>query len=57
MDKINRKFNKVKAYSLPKLKPKKTLELGIKGEEKQVNEAMVIIKKNLKELDINWREV
>ena len=55
MYKINKKFNKVKAYSLPRLKPKKTLELGIKGDSKQVNEAMKILKKNLKELGLHWR--
>ena len=56
MQKIQKEHNYIKIYSLPKLRPKKTLELGIKGHSKSVNKAMKDLKKNLKKLKYDWRE-
>ena len=46
----------IKLYSLPKMNPKKTLELGIKGPSKNVDKAIKEIKNNLSHLNINWRD-
>jgi molybdopterin-biosynthesis enzyme MoeA-like protein len=46
----------IKLYSLPKMDPKKTLELGIKGPSKNVGKAIKEIKYNLSKLNINWRD-
>ena len=46
----------IKLYSLPKMDPKKTLELGIKGSSKNVDKAIKEIKSNLSHLNINWRD-
>ena len=46
----------IKLYSLPKMDPKKTLELGIKGSSKNVAKAIKEIKYNLSKLNINWRD-
>jgi len=56
MQKIQKEHEHIKIYSLPKLRPKKTLELGIKGHSEPVNKAMKDLKKNLKKLKYNWRE-
>ena len=46
----------IKLYSLPKIDPKKTLELGVKGSSKNVDKAIKEIKSNLSKLNINWRD-
>jgi molybdopterin-biosynthesis enzyme MoeA-like protein len=46
----------IKLYCLPKMDPKKTLELGIKGSSKNVDKAIKEIKSNLSHLNINWRD-
>ena len=46
----------IKLYSLPKMDPKKTLELGIKGATKNVDKAIIEIKSNLSKLNIDWRD-
>ena len=56
MQKIQKEHEYIKIYSLPKLRPKKTLELGIKGHSESVNKAMKDLKKNLKKLKYDWRE-
>ena len=56
MQKIEKEHEHIKIYSLPKLRPKKTLELGVKGKSELVNKAMKDLKKNLKVLKFNWRE-
>ena len=56
MHRINNEYKNVKTYSLPRLKPNKTLELGVKGDNSEVKEAMKALKNNLKDLDINWKD-
>ena len=56
MHRINNQYKNVKTYSLPRLKPNKTLELGVKGDNSEVKEAMKALKKNLKVLGINWKD-
>tara|TARA_B100000767_G_scaffold251384_1_gene254343 strand:- start:674 stop:1426 length:753 start_codon:yes stop_codon:yes gene_type:complete len=56
MHKINNEYKNVKTYSLPRLKPSKTLELGVKGDNSEVKEAMKALKNNLKDLSINWKD-
>ena len=56
MQKIQKENEYIKIYSLPKLRPIKTLELGIKGKSELVSKAMKDLKKNLKKLKFDWRE-
>ena len=56
MNDIKNKNNEIKIYSLPKLKPNKTLELGITGAPKNVNKAMKDLRSQLKKSKFNWRE-
>ena len=56
MQKIQKEHKHIKIYSLPKLRPKKMLELGIKGKSEHVSYAMSDLKKILKELKFDWRE-
>jgi molybdopterin-biosynthesis enzyme MoeA-like protein len=56
MNEIKNKNKEIKIYSLPKLRPNKTLELGIKGPSKNVNKAMKDLKNQLEKLKFNWRE-
>ena len=56
MNEIKNKNKEIKIYSLPKLRPNKTLELGIKGASKNVNKAMEDLKNQLEKLKFNWRE-
>ena len=56
MNEIKNKNKAIKIYSLPKLRPNKTLELGIKGATKNVNKAMKDLKNRLEKLKFNWRE-
>ena len=56
MNEIEEENREIKIYSLPKLAPNKTLELGIKGTSKNVNLAMQDLKDKLEKLKFNWRE-
>jgi len=56
MNQIIRNNKDIKLYSLPKMDPKKTLELGIKGPSIKVDKAIKEIKTNLSILKINWRD-
>lgn len=56
MNEIEEENTEIKIYSLPKLAPNKTLELGIKGTSKNVNLAMQDLKVKLEKLKFNWRE-
>ena len=56
MNEIKNNNKEIKIYSLPKLRPNKTLELGIKGAPKNVNKAMKDLKSQLKKSKFNWRE-
>ena len=56
MNEIKNKNKAIKIYSLPKLSPNKTLELGIKGASKDVNKAMKGLKTQLVKLKFTWRE-
>ena len=56
MNEIKNKNKEIKIYSLPKLRPNKTLELGIKGASINVNKAMEDLKNQLEKLKFNWRE-
>jgi len=56
MNQIIHNNKDIKLYSLPKMDPKKTLELGIKGASKKVDKAIKEIKDNLSKLKIDWRD-
>ncbi len=56
MRSIEKQFTDVRIYSLPKLSPNKTLELGIKGDKQQVKDAMLFLKNYLLDEKISWRE-
>ena len=56
MNEIQNKNKEIKIYSLPKLRPNKTLELGVKGASNNVNKAMADLKSHLEKLQFNWRE-
>jgi len=51
------KFQRIKIYSLPKMYPKKMLELGVRGEEGYVKDALNFIKDNLDKMNISWRNI
>ena len=57
MDLTQSKYQRIKIYSLPKMYPKKMLELGVKGEEGYVKEALNFIKENLIAMNISWRDL
>jgi molybdopterin-biosynthesis enzyme MoeA-like protein len=56
MNKIILNNKDIKLYSLPKMDPIKTLELGVRGSSKNVDKAIEEIKENLSNLKINWRD-
>ena len=56
MNEIKNNNKEIKIYSLPKLRPNKTLELGVKGASNNVNKAMADLKSHLEKLQFNWRE-
>ena len=56
MNQIIKNHKGIKLYSLPKLKPNKILELGVKGRTAEVEKAMIEIKNNLERMKISWRE-
>jgi len=57
MNQTQLKFNQIKIYSLPKMHPKKMLELGVKGKEGNVLEALDFIKESLNDMNISWRNL
>jgi hypothetical protein len=56
MHQINNEYKNIKAYSLPRLNPKKTIELGVKGDNSEVEKGMRTLKKYLKALGLKWRD-
>ncbi len=56
MNQIIENNEEVKLYSLPKLEPKKILELGIKGPSINVEKAILEIKIGLTRMKIDWYE-
>ena len=56
MNEIEEKFQFISIYSLPKILPKKMIEFGIKGDEKEVTVAMEYLKENLNAKKIKWRK-
>ena len=57
MDLTQSKYQRIKIYSLPKMHPKKMLELGVRGDEEYVKEALNFIKDNLNKMNISWRDL
>jgi len=57
MDLTQSKHQRIKIYSLPKMYPKKMLELGVRGEEAYVKDALSFIKDNLDKMKISWRNL
>ena len=57
MDLTQSKHQRIKIYGLPKMHPKKMLELGVKGEEGYVKDALNFIKDNLDKMKISWRNL
>jgi|TARA_B110000305_G_scaffold31411_2_gene30174 molybdopterin-biosynthesis enzyme MoeA-like protein len=54
MNNVKNDNPEVKIYSLPKLKPKITIELGVKGDNDHVYSAMEQIKQGLVDLNYQW---
>jgi len=54
MNEIVKKYPEIKLFSLPKLKPIKTIELGVKGSSKLVNEAILEIQEKITNLGYEW---
>ncbi len=56
MNEIVKKYPKIKLFSLPKLNPIKTIELGVKGPSKLVNEAILEIQVKITKLGYKWHK-
>lgn len=56
MNEIVKKYPEIKLFSLPKLKPVKTIELGVKGPSKFVFEAMLEIQVKIVNLGYEWHK-
>jgi hypothetical protein len=56
MNEIVKKYPEIKLFSLPKLKPIKTIELGVKGSSKLVNEAILEIQDKIANLGYEWHK-
>ena len=56
MNEIVKKYPEIKLFSLPKLKPIKTIELGVKGSSKLVNEAILEIQEKITNLGYEWHK-
>jgi molybdopterin-biosynthesis enzyme MoeA-like protein len=54
MNEIVKKYPEIKLFSLPKLEPMKTIELGVKGPSKLVAEAMLEIQVKIVNLGYEW---
>jgi hypothetical protein len=53
---ITAKYPTLKLFSLPRLDERRTIELGMKGDESLVDEAMTAIKATIIELGFEWQE-
>ena len=56
MNEIVKKYPEIKLFSLPKLKPIKTIELGVKGPSKLVDEALLEIQARILNLGYEWHK-
>ena len=56
MNDIVKKYPEIKLFSLPKLNPVKTIELGVKGPSKLVNEAILEIQVKIANLGYEWHK-
>ena len=56
MNQIVKKYPEIKLFSLPKLEPMKTIELGVKGPSKLVAEAMLEIQVKIVNLGYEWHK-
>jgi molybdopterin-biosynthesis enzyme MoeA-like protein len=56
MNAITAKYPTLKLFSLPRLDERRTIELGMKGDESLVDEAMTAIKATIIELGFEWQE-
>lgn len=56
MNKIVKKYPEIKLFSLPKLNPIKTIELGVKGPSKVVKEAIQEIQAKIVHLGYEWHK-
>ena len=56
MNEIVKKYPEIKLFSLPKLNPVKTIELGVKGSSKLVNEAILEIQVKIANLGYEWHK-
>jgi len=56
MNEIVKKYPEIKLFSLPKLEPMKTIELGVKGPSKLVAEAMLEIQVKIVNLGYKWHK-
>ena len=56
MNEIVKKYPEIKLFSLPKLEPMKTIELGVKGPSKLVAEAMLKIQVKIVNLGYEWHK-
>lgn len=56
MNEIVKKYPEIKLFSLPKLKPMKTIELGVKGPSELVAEAMLEIQVKIVNLGYEWHK-
>ncbi|MEY3745608.1 MAG: hypothetical protein RIQ76_103 [Pseudomonadota bacterium] len=56
MNEIVKKYPEIKLFSLPKLEPMKTIELGVKGPSKLVTEAMLEIQVKIVNLGYEWHK-
>ena len=56
MNEIVKKYPEIKLFSLPKLNPVKTIELGVKGSSKLVNKAILEIQEKIANLGYEWHK-
>jgi len=56
MNQIVKKYPEIKLFSLPKLEPMKTIELGVKGPSKLVAEAILEIQVKIVNLGYEWHK-
>jgi molybdopterin-biosynthesis enzyme MoeA-like protein len=54
MNEMLQKYAEIKVFSLPKLKPNRLVELGVKGKPEQVKQAMQEIKVGVTALGFSW---
>ena len=56
MNSIVKKYPEIKLFSLPKLEPVKTIELGVKGSSEFVNKAIREIQEKIADLGYQWHK-